>query len=152
MTLKDKINEDLKAAMKRRDEAALRGIRAIKAAIILAETAPGHDATGDLSPETEIKILQKEVKQRRDSIDQFKAQNREDLAIKEQEELTVIEAYLPQSLSNEEVEAEIRNIVSEHGTTSLKDLGKIMKAANEKFAGRADNKLVSELAKKILEG
>lgn len=153
MSLKDQINEDLKAAMKRRDEGALRGIRAIKAAILLAETSEGQASKGELSQEIEFKILQKEVKQRRDSIEQFKAQNRPDLVQKEEEELAIIEAYLPKSMSVEEIEAEIKTLISEQGAGSIKDLGKVMKAASERFAGKpVDNKLVSELVKKILGG
>ncbi len=148
MGLKEQINEDIKAAMRAKDEVGLRALRAIKSAILLAETAEG--AKGELSSEAEIQLLTKQVKQRKDSIASFKAGGREDLAEAEAQELAVIERYLPQALSEEEIQAEVAALIAETGATSVKDLGKVMKAATAKFAGRADGKVVSEIVKKLL--
>ncbi len=148
MTLEEKIMQDLKNAMKAKDEAALRGIRAVKAAILLAKT----DGSGKpIDEEREIQILQKLVKQRKESLEIYEKQNREDLAKVEREEIEIIEKYLPQQLSEEELEAELKQVVAEVGATSAKDLGKVMGIASKRFAGRADGKLVSQVTKRLLE-
>jgi uncharacterized protein len=148
MNLEQKITPELKAAMLAKDEKTTRSLRAIKAAIIIAKTAEG--AGGELKAEDEIKLLQKLVKQRKDSLDIFRQQNREDLAIKEQEEIEVIERFLPKQLSQEELKSEISAIITETGATSAADMGKVMGAANKKLAGRADGKTISTIVKELL--
>ncbi|MDR2273150.1 MAG: GatB/YqeY domain-containing protein [Sphingobacterium sp.] len=148
MSLETQINQDIKAAMIAKDTATLRGLRAIKAAILLAKTEKGH--AEDLNQEAEIKVLQKLVKQRRESAEIYKNQNREDLYQIEVEEEKVIEAYLPKQLSREEVESVIKAIIAETGASSIKEMGKVMGAANQKLAGQADGKTISELVKSLL--
>lgn len=148
MSLEQKVMAEMKEAMKAKDEAALRSLRAIKAAIILAKTAEG--AGGELKEDDETKLLQKLVKQRRDSLDIYKQQNREDLAQKEQEEIAVIEKFLPAQLSEAELKAELTAIISEVGASSPADMGKVMGAATKKLAGRADGKAISAAVKELL--
>ncbi|MEJ5056264.1 GatB/YqeY domain-containing protein [Sphingobacterium sp. MYb382] len=148
MTLEEKINQDIKAAMIAKDQGKLRGLRAVKAAILLAKTEKGH--TEELSQDAEIKVLQKLVKQRKESGEIYKTQNREDLFLIEQEEQLVIESYLPQQLDREAVEAIIKDIITSIGATSVKDMGKVMAAANQKLAGQADGKTISEVVKSLL--
>lgn len=148
MTLEEKINQDIKAAMIAKDANKLRGLRAVKAAILLAKTEKGH--TEELTEETEIKVLQKLVKQRKESAEIYKNQNREDLYAIEVEEQEVIEAYLPKQLSREEVEKIIKDIISTTGASSVKDMGKVMGAANQQLAGKADGRTISELVKSLL--
>ncbi len=138
----------MKEAMKSKNEAALRGLRAIKAEIIKAKTEPG--ANGQLSEETAGKMLQKMVKQRRDSLDIFRQQNREDLAAKEVEEIAIIEQFLPKQLSEEELKAALQAIIAETGASSAADLGKVMGLATKKLAGQADGKAISTLVKTLL--
>ncbi|WP_286736098.1 MULTISPECIES: GatB/YqeY domain-containing protein [Sphingobacterium] len=148
MSLEIQINQDIKAAMIAKDTAKLRGLRAIKAAILLAKTEKGH--AEDLNQEAEIKVLQKLVKQRRESAEIYKNQNREDLYEIEVEEEKVIEAYLPKQLSKEEVETIVKAIIAETGASSIKDMGKVMGATNQKLAGQADGKTISEVVKSLL--
>lgn len=148
MSLEIQINQDIKAAMIAKDTAKLRGLRAIKAAILLAKTEKGH--AEDLNQEAEIKVLQKLVKQRRESAEIYKSQNREDLYTIEVEEEKVIEAYLPKQLSKEEVETIVKAIIAETGASSIKDMGKVMGATNQKLAGQADGKTISEVVKSLL--
>ncbi|MNK95492.1 glutamyl-tRNA(Gln) amidotransferase subunit E [compost metagenome] len=148
MALEEKINQDIKAAMIAKDANKLRGLRAVKAAILLAKTEKGH--TEDLTEETEIKVLQKLVKQRKESAEIYKNQNREDLYAIEVEEQEVIEAYLPKQLSREEVEKIIKDIISTTGASSVKDMGKVMGAANQQLVGKADGRTISELVKSLL--
>lgn len=148
MGLEQKIMADMKDAMKAKNEAALRGLRAVKAAIIIAKTAEG--AGGELKEEDETKLLQKLVKQRRDSLEIFQKQNREDLAQKEQEEIAVIEKFLPKQMSAEELKAGLSVIISEVGATSPADMGKVMAAATKQFAGKADGKAISAAVKELL--
>jgi len=131
-----------------KDEAGLRGIRAIKAAILLAKTEKG--ATGVLTEEKEAAILQKMVKQRRESIEIFEKENRAELAAKEKEEVAVIELYLPAMLGEDEVRAGIQKIIADLGVTSQKEMGKVMGAASKAFAGKADNKMVADIVKALL--
>ena len=146
MTLEEKINTDLKAAMLSKNEAALRGLRAVKSALLLAKTSGG---TG-VSAEDEFKILQKLVKQRKESVEIYKQQNREDLAKSEVEEIEVIEKYLPQMMDESEIRKGIQAIIAQVGAKGPGDLGKVMGAASKNFAGKADNKLVSQLVKDVL--
>lgn len=138
---------DLKEAMKNKDEAAKRGIRAIKAAILLAKT----DGSGEeINDEKEIKILQKLVKQRRDSLEIYEKQDREDLAVVEREEIEVIERYLPKQLSEAELEVVLKKIIADTGAEGMKDMGKVMGAATKELAGKADGKLISQVVRKLL--
>jgi len=148
MNLEQKIMAELKTAMLAKDEKALRSLRAIKAAILLAKTSEG--AGGDLKEEDEIKLLQKLVKQRKDSLEIFTQQNRTDLAQKEQEEIEIIEKFLPKQLSGEELKTIIAGIIAETGASSPADMGKVMGAATKQLAGKADGKAISTLVKELL--
>ena len=148
MSLEQRIMTDLKTAMLAKDEKALRGLRAIKAAILLAKTSEG--AGGELKEEDETKLLQKLVKQRKDSLEIYQQQNRADLAQKEQEEIDVIERFLPKQLSPEELQLEIKKIIAETGATSAADMGKVMGVATKKLAGKADGKTISTAVKELL--
>lgn len=148
MTLEDRINEALKEAMKAKDEATKRGLREIKAQILLAKT----DGSGtEINEEREIQILQKMAKQRRDSLQIYVEQNRNDLAEKEREELAVIEKFLPKQLDVEELTVIIKAIIAELGAASPKDMGKVMGAATKQLAGKADGRLVAEVVKQLLK-
>jgi uncharacterized protein YqeY len=136
--------------MKSKNEAALRGLRAIKAAIILAKTAEG--ARDELTQDDEMKILQKLVKQRKDSLEIYQQQNRTDLAQKEEEEIAVIERFLPQQLSADELKAELQQVIAETGASSPADMGKVMGVATKKLAGRAEGKAISAMVKELLSG
>lgn len=148
MGLEQNVMAELKDAMKAKNEAALRGLRAIKAAIILAKTSEG--AGGELKEEDETKLLQKLVKQRRDSLEIFKQQSREDLAQKEQEEISVIEKFLPKQITGDELKSRLSAIISEIGATSPSDMGKVMAAATKQLAGMADGKAISAAVKELL--
>ena len=139
---------DLKTAMLAKDEKALRSLRAIKAAILLAKTSEG--AGGELKEDDEVKLLQKLVKQRKDSLEIFQRQNRADLAQKEQEEIEVIEKFLPKQLSVEELKVEVSKIIAGVGASSPADMGKVMGAATKQLAGKADGKTISALVKELL--
>lgn len=148
MNLEQQVMAQMKEAMKQKNEAALRSLRAIKAEIIKAKTEPG--AGGELAAEKEMALLQKMVKQRRDSLDIYNQQGREDLAQKEREEITVIEGFLPAQLTEAELQAEVEAIIKETGATSPADMGKVMGAATKKLAGRADGKAISAQVKQLL--
>lgn len=147
MSLEAKINADLKDAMKAKDQVALRGIRAIKSAILLQKTS---GSGVELDEAGEIKLLQNLVKQRKDSISIFETQKREDLAVVEREEVRIIERYLPQALSAAALEALVKAVITEVGASSKKDMGKVMAAANKKVAGRAEGAAVSAVVKNLL--
>lgn len=148
MSLEQKIMADMKDAMKAKDEAALRGLRAIKAAIIIAKTSEG--AGGELKEEDETKLLQKLVKQRRDSLEIFQKQNREDLAKKEQEEIAIIEKFLPKQMTEDELKTGLSAIIEQAGAKSPADMGKVMGIATKQFAGKADGKAISAAVKELL--
>jgi uncharacterized protein YqeY len=148
MNLEQKIMAELKTAMLAKDEKALRSLRAIKAAILLAKTSEG--AGGDLKEEDEIKILQKLVKQRKDSLEIFQQQSRTDLAQKEQEEIEIIEKFLPKQLSADELKGIIAAIIAETGASSPADMGKVMGVASKQLAGKADGKAISAVVKELL--
>ena len=148
MSLEARIMEQLKQAMRDKNEAALRTLRAIKAAILLEKTASG--AKEELTEAEELKMLQKLAKQRKDSLEIFRTQNREDLAKVEEEELAIIDQFLPQQLSEAELTAKIKEIISATGATSPADMGKVMGAANKSLAGQADGKLIADTVKKLL--
>ena len=149
MSLEAKIMESLKTAMKAKDEVALRTLRAIKAAIIIEKTAEG--ATGEIDEATEIKMLQKMAKQRKDSLQIFEQQQREDLASKEREELAIIEQFLPAQMSEEEIKQALQQIINTVGASSMSDLGKVMGIASKELAGKADGKLIATLVKELLQ-
>ncbi len=147
MSLELTINEAIKTAMREKDKVALDSLRAVKSQILLLKT----EAKGaDVSAEQEIAILQRMIKQRKDSYEQFVAQNRNDLAEVEMAQMKVIEQFLPAQLSAEELEAEIKKIIAEVGAESLKDLGKVMGTASKTLAGKSDGKSISEMVKKLL--
>lgn len=147
MSLEQKIMEDIKKAMKAKNEAELRTLRAIKSAILLEKTS---GSGVELTEADEMKMLQKLAKQRRDSLDIFTQQNREDLAAKEQEELLIIERFLPKPLTQEELDAALKDIIAQVGASSPADMGKVMGAASKQLAGKADGKMISETVKKLL--
>ncbi|MDR6921454.1 MULTISPECIES: GatB/YqeY domain-containing protein [Chryseobacterium] len=147
MSLENTISEAIKTAMRAKDRVALDSLRAVKSQILLLQT----EARGaEVSAEQEIAILQRMIKQRKDSFEQFAAQGRNDLAEVEEAQMKVIEQFLPKQLSLEELETEIKNIISETGAESIKDLGKVMGAASKALAGKSDGKSISEMAKKLL--
>lgn len=149
MALQQQIDQDIKSAMLAKDDARLRGLRAIKAALLLARTEKG--AAEQISDETEIRVLQKLVKQRRESADIYKAQNREDLYTIEIEEMNVIEGYLPKQLGRDEIMVHVQQAISKVGATGIKDMGKVMGVVNKELAGKADGKTISELVKEALQ-
>jgi hypothetical protein len=147
MSLEQKVMEEMKGAMRAKDEAALRTLRAIKAAILLEKTSGSGT---EISEADETKMLQKMAKQRRDSLDIFVQQNREDLAAKEREELAIIERFLPAQMSAEELQQVVKEIIAQVGASSPADMGKVMGVATKQLAGKADGKLVSETVKQLL--
>jgi uncharacterized protein YqeY len=148
MSLQASIDQDIKTAMLAKNEAGLRGLRAIKSALLVAKTEKG--AAQQLDEATELKVLQKLVKQRKESAAIYQEQNRPDLFQIEAEEIAVIEAYLPKALAEEEVAAIIRNLINQSGATGMQDMGKVMGLATKALAGQADGKLISELVKQLL--
>ena len=148
MSLEEKVMADMKEAMKSKNEAGLRGLRAIKAEIIKAKTEPG--ANGQVSPEIETRLLQKMVKQRRDSLEIFQQQNRADLAAKEMEEIAIIEKFMPKQMEEAELKVALTAIIAELGASSAADLGKVMGVASKKLAGQADGKAISTMVKSLL--
>src|ERR1700759_3802316 len=148
MALEQKVMAEQKTAMLAKDEAALRGLRAIKAAIILAKTSEG--AHGELKETDETKLLQKLVKQRKDSLTIYQQQNRADLAQKEEEEIAIIEKFLPQQLDEAALKEILAKIIAETGATSAADIGKVMGAASKQLAGQADGKTINAVARELL--
>lgn len=148
MSLEEKVMAQMKDAMKAKDEALLRGLRAIKAEIIKAKTDPG--ANGQISEEGEMKLLQKLVKSRKDSLEIYTQQNRPDLAVKESDEIAVIEKFLPQQLSEAELKEAVTKIIAEVGAAGPQDLGKVMGVASKQLAGKADGKAVAAMVKELL--
>ena len=148
MNLEQQVMAEMKEAMKSKNEAGLRGLRAIKAEIIKAKTEPG--ANGQMSAEVELKMLQKMMKQRKDALEIYQQQNRQDLAQKEQEEIAIIERFLPAQMNDEDLKKALREIIAETGATSPADMGKVMGAATKKLSGRADGKAISAAVKELL--
>jgi len=145
MTLEEKINGDIKSAMLAKEAPNLEALRAIKSAILLLKTsAEGHTA------ESELKSLQKMVKQRRETAEVYKTQSRADLAETEEFQANIIEAYLPKMMSEDEIKTALTSIIAESGASSAAEMGKVMGLANKAFAGKADNKIVSQLVKELL--
>lgn len=147
--LVETIDQDIKKAMLAKDDARLRGLRAIKSALLLARTEKG--ASDIISKETELKVLQKLIKQRKESAEIYQSQNRDDLYQIEKEEMQVIEAYLPQQMSREEITVYLQEIIQKTGATSVKEMGKVMGTANKELAGKADGKTISEIVKQLLQ-
>ncbi|HMU09547.1 MAG TPA: GatB/YqeY domain-containing protein [Ferruginibacter sp.] len=150
MSLEQKVMGEMKEAMKAKDEGVLRALRAIKAEIIKAKTEPG--AGGEINEATEQKFLQKMMKQRKDSLEIFEKQGRQDLAAKEKEEMAVIERFLPKQLSESELKEALKKIITETGATSPADMGKVMGLASKQLAGLADGKTISSVVKELLAG
>lgn len=148
MNLTDQINQDLKEAMKAKQEQVVGALRGIKSAILLAKTEKG--ASDELSEDTELKILQKLAKQRKESLEIFEKEGRTDLAEVEKQELAVIERYLPKPISIEELQKIVIDSVAESGATGIKEMGKVMAIVQKKVAGRADGKVISDLIKEQL--
>jgi uncharacterized protein YqeY len=148
MSLEEKVMTDLKTAMLAKDEKSLRSLRAIKAAIINLKTSEGF--SGVIKDDDEIKLLQKLVKQRKESLEIYEKQNRNDLAEKEKEEIGVIEKFLPKQMSEEELKEVIASIIKETGATSQADMGKVMGIANKQLGGKADGKTIAAIVKEIL--
>jgi uncharacterized protein YqeY len=148
MSLINQIDQDIKQAMLAKEADRLRGLRAVKAALLLARTEKG--AGEELDKDTEIKVLQKLIKQRKESAEIYKAQNREDLYDIEMQEMQVIEPYLPKQVSPSEIEAFVKELIGRVGATSVKDMGKVMGAANKELAGKADGRTISEVVKRLL--
>ena len=148
MALEQQIMAEMKDAMKAKNEGVLRSLRAIKAEIIKAKTEPG--AGGEIDEATEQKFLQKMMKQRRDSLEIFEKQGRTDLAVKEKEEMEVIERFLPKQLSEAEIREAVAAIITETGAASPADMGKVMGVASKRLAGLADGKTISNLVKDLL--
>jgi uncharacterized protein len=147
MSLTEQITDQMKTAMKAKDQTTLRGLRAIKAALMLLATQEGG---GAVTAEDEMNTLVKMAKQRKDSLTIYKEQGREDLAVIEEEELVIIEQFLPAQMSEDEVKAEIEAIMSQTGASSMKDMGKVMGMANGKMKGLADGKMIAGMVKKLL--
>lgn len=148
MSLKERIEADMKAAMKAKNKEELTALRSIKAKILLAETEKG--GADGLSEETEMRLLTKEAKQRKESAEIYEKENREDLAAKERFELEIINRYLPQPLSEEELDKGLEQIMKDMGATGPQDMGKVMGEATKRFAGRAEGKVIAERVKNIL--
>jgi len=147
MSLEEIINEDLKKAMLARDHEKLNALRAVKAAILLLKTEKN---AGEITPEIEMKLLQRLVKQRKESAEIYKTQNREDLYAEEIAQMKVLETYLPAQLSNEEIEKTVKQLMEEHEINSMKDMGKLMGLTTKALAGKADNKVISEIVRNLL--
>jgi uncharacterized protein len=150
MSLRARIDEDIKTAMKAKDKMRLETVRSIKKAILEKEVALRPQGKDSLNEEQEIELLAQQAKQRRDSIEQYQKASREDLAEKESQELAIIETYLPKQLSEEEVNTVVDEIIAAVGATSAKDLGKVMGTAMQQLKGKADGKKIQELVKKKL--
>jgi len=148
MSLEQKVMADLKTAMLAKNEATLRSLRAIKASIILAKTAEG--AGGSIKEEDEIKLLQKLIKQRKDSLEIYRAQQRNDLSAKEEEEIAIIEKFLPKQISPDELKSSLLKIIADTGASSPADMGKVMGVASKQLSGKADGKTISTMVKELL--
>ena len=145
--MEQQIQQDIKAAMLAKEKTRLESLRAIKAAITLAKTADGSESIAD---EAVVKIIQKLVKQRKETAEIYKQQNREELAAQELAEASAMEVYLPKQLSEEELEAELKKIIAQVGATGPQDMGKVMGTATKALAGKAEGKAISALVKKLL--
>ncbi len=150
MTLEERINQDIKAAMMAKDKVRLEALRAVKSAILLAKTDGEHKDT--LTPDVEMKLLQKQVKQRKDAAEQYVQAGRQELADKELAEAAVIEEYLPKMLSADELKAELQQIIAQVGAKAPSDMGKVMGVASKALAGKAEGKAIADMVKQLLAG
>ncbi|NQX80463.1 MAG: GatB/YqeY domain-containing protein [Flavobacteriaceae bacterium] len=148
MSLEKKIMEQLKAAMRAKDTVALQSLRAIKSELLLVKTS---NSSAELSEEDEIKMLQKLVKQRKDSATLFSEQNREDLAEPELAQAKIIEQFLPEQMSNDDLKAFVQELITKTGASGMKDMGKVMGQASQQLAGKADGKAISNIVKELLK-
>ncbi len=148
MSLTDKVNNEIKEAMKAKDTGKLQALRAIKSALLLASTEKG--ASGEVSEQVEFQILQKQLKQRKESAEIYKQQGREDLAEQELSEAAVIENFLPKMMSEHELRPILSDIIAQVGASSPADMGKVMGSATKQLAGKADNKMISTLVRELL--
>ncbi|MCB9034562.1 MAG: GatB/YqeY domain-containing protein [Chitinophagales bacterium] len=148
MSIDANINNEIKQAMLAKEEAKLRTLRAIKSAFLLAKTEKGSDGT--ISEDKEIKVIQKLFNQRKESFDIFTKEGRAELAVKEKEEMDILESYLPKQLSDEELETSVKNIIAQVGATSMQDMGKVMGIASKQLAGKADGGRISAIVKSVL--
>ena len=148
MSLKEQIDQDIKAAMIAKNQDDLRALRAIKSMILLAESEKGRDK--GISKDTEMQLLTKAAKQRKDSADVYRQNGRDELAEREEQELEVIERYLPKQMSDDELEIEIKNIINQIGASNMKDMGRVMGIATKTLAGKADGKAISQKVKEFL--
>lgn len=149
MSLTDMINNDIKQAMLNKEKEKLEALRAVKAALLLAKTEKG--ASGEPDEQAEIQILKRLLKQRKDSAEIYKTNGREELAQQELFQLNIIEKYLPEQMGEAEIMEIVKGVIAEVGAQGMKDMGKVMGASTKKVAGKADNKLVSEIVKRLLE-
>lgn len=150
MSLEKKINDDIKTAMIAKDKAKLDALRAIKSELLIAKTGKDQNESGEIPESVELQLLQKLAKQRKESAETYKEQGRQDLADSELFQLEIIESYMPEQLSDEEIKAGVQEIIKETGASSMKDMGDVMKVASKKFEGKADNKKISEIVKSLL--
>ena len=150
MSLEKKINDDIKTAMIAKDKATLDALRAIKSELLIAKTGKDQNESGEIPESVELQLLQKLAKQRKESAETYKEQGRQDLADPELFQLEIIESYMPEQLSDEEIKAGVQEIIKETGASSMKDMGDVMKVASKKFEGKADNKKISEIVKSLL--
>lgn len=150
MSLKDQLADDLKAALRAKDEARLRAIRTLRAALLEKEIAERQGGVAHLTPEQELAVVQKQAKQRRDAIEQFQAAGRDDLVAKEQAELTILETYLPQQLDEAHLRKVLQALIATTGVASLKEMGKVMGPAMQQLRGQADGKRIQELVRELL--
>ncbi len=148
MSLIEIIDNDIKKAMKEQDKVALKAIRAIKSALLLLKT---ESVNRKITKQDEINLLQRLVKQRKESIDIYKSQGRQDLVDEESGELTIIEKYLPAQMNDDELKGEIVKVINELQATTMKDIGKVMQASLSKLQGKADGKRISSIVKKLLQ-
>lgn len=148
--LKDQLTNDLKEAMRARDEVRLRTIRSLRAALQSQEIEQRQGGSAELTEEQEMAVLQKQAKQRRDAIDQFQSAGRDDLVQKEQEELEIIEGYLPKQLSDDEIRKVLHEVIAATGAASARDMGKVMGEAMQRLRGRADGRRINEIVRSLL--
>ena len=148
--LKDKLSQDLKSAMRAKDDVRLRTIRSLRAALMDTEIEGRKGGEGSLSEEQELAVLQKQAKQRRDSIEQYESAGRTDLSAKEKEELAVIDEYLPRQLSDHEIRQAVKEVIESTGAESRADMGKVMGASMQKLRGRAEGRKVQQIAQELL--
>ncbi|HOW29933.1 MAG TPA: GatB/YqeY domain-containing protein [Bacteroidales bacterium] len=150
MELEKLINDDIKQTMLARDNRKLEALRAIKAALLLEKTGKDLNWNGEIPEEVELKLLQKLVKMRRESAELYKAQNRPDLVEEELFQASIIEKYLPAQMDEAEIEATVKSVINQTGAQTMKDMGKVMGIASKTLAGKADNKTLSEIVKRLL--